>query len=72
MQQIANRKSSGADDIPAEFWKASGEECIDLLWQLCIRKTGTKNSGRRTGAEKYLKLVASSFISLVGRVFLLG
>ena len=34
LQQIQNGKSPGADDIPAEFWKASGEEGAELLWKL--------------------------------------
>ena len=34
---MRKRKSPGADDIPAEFWKASGEEGAELLWQLCTK-----------------------------------
>ena len=33
--QMRNRKSSGTDGIPAEVWKAAGEEGVDLLWRLC-------------------------------------
>jgi hypothetical protein len=39
---LNNGKSPGSDDIPAELWKASGEEGVDLLWRLCTKiwKTG--------------------------------
>ena len=36
LQQMRNGRSPGADDIPAEFWKASGEGA-ELLWQLCTK-----------------------------------
>ena len=35
LKDMANGKSPGIDDIPAELWKSSGETGIDLLWILC-------------------------------------
>jgi hypothetical protein len=35
LQQLNNGKSPGIDEIPAEMWKASGEEGIDIMWRLC-------------------------------------
>ena len=35
LQQMNNGKSPGTDDIPAELWKATGEEGIDIMWRLC-------------------------------------
>ena len=36
LNQLGNGKSPGIDDIPAEMWKATGEEGIDLLSHLCL------------------------------------
>ena len=33
--EISNGKSSGCDDIPAELWKASGEDGVNTMWKLC-------------------------------------
>ena len=33
--QMRNGKSPGTGNIPAEFWKVSGEEDVDILWFLC-------------------------------------
>ena len=35
LYQLANGKSTGVDELPAELWKATGELGIDLLWKLC-------------------------------------
>ena len=35
LDQLANGKSTGVDELPAELWKAIGELGIDLLWKLC-------------------------------------
>ena len=35
LNQLANGKSTGVDELPAELWKATGELGIDLLWKLC-------------------------------------
>jgi len=37
LHQLRNGKSPGVDGIPAEMWKASGSEGLDLLWRLCIQ-----------------------------------
>jgi len=37
LHQLRNGKSPGIDGIPAELWKASGREGIELLWRLCIQ-----------------------------------
>ena len=37
MHKLNDGKSPGIDDIPAEMWKASGEEGVDLLWRLCTK-----------------------------------
>ena len=34
--RMRNGKSPGTDGIPAEMWKAAGEEGVDLLWRLCV------------------------------------
>ena len=35
LRQISSGKSPGVDDIPIELWKASGEDGIQILWELC-------------------------------------
>ena len=35
MKEIRNGKSPGFDDIPAELWKAAGEDGIKVMWKLC-------------------------------------
>ena len=42
LKELPNRKSPGRDNIPAELWKASGEEGITLLWKLCEKIWTTK------------------------------
>ena len=36
LNQLANGKSTGVDELPAELWKATGELGIDLLWTLYL------------------------------------
>ncbi len=35
MGDISIGKSPGCDDIPAELWKASGEDGVNIMWKLC-------------------------------------
>ncbi len=37
MHQLRSEKSPGIDDIPAELWKATGDEGIHIMWQLCTK-----------------------------------
>ena len=37
MDQMKNAKSPGIDEIPAELWKATGKEGVDIMWRLCCR-----------------------------------
>ena len=46
LNQLGNGKSPGIDDIPAEMWKATGEEGIDLLWHLCLLMEEWKTEGQ--------------------------
>ena len=35
MKQMVDGKSPSIDELPAELWKLTGKEGIDLLWKLC-------------------------------------
>ena len=54
MGEISNGKAPGCDDIPAELWKASGEDGVKLTsCGCCVTKSGGRWNGLPTGKEQY-------------------